>query len=306
MVKHTKFRSFSKLIVLHIICFITCDCSSNVTKSVPEFDNRILDGKPAAESQFPYQVSLQLHRKHNCGGSIISEVKVLTAGHCLTDDDGRRFRIESLRILAGTNHLNNNEPKNYYLVKTFSIHGKFVRSTVQYDYGVIFIKGQFDFHSSRISMIPLARQNPLPGTICYVSGWGDINRGDRTKVPNELRFTTITIDRPNECKRLFFSYFIDTHMLCAGKTNQGNAGHGDSGGPMVCNSLLSGIVSYGTNYDDDPSLPDVYSSVAYEFDWIVTANGTANGSRKYKVRGFYSVTIFTVLFISLTMLSIQT
>lgn len=67
----------------------------------------------------------------------------------------------------------------------------------------------------------------------------------------------------------------------------------------MCNSKLSGVVSFGREYEV-PTYPDVYSSVAYAVDWINTTDGT-NGSEKQKVVDIYSVTAFTVLFIALAM-----
>lgn len=229
-----KFSHFSKLNVLTILCFvILCDCR-NDSNSVPEYGNRIINGIRAKDYQFPYQVSIQKHQRHHCGGSIISEVKVLTAGHCVTNKDD----ISSFRILAGTNNLNTKEPQNYYSVKKFSIHPDFDRRTVQYDYALVFINGQFNFQISKISMIPLATQDALPGTVCYLSGWGDVDKGRGTKIPNELQFAKITVDPPDVCERIFGNIFSSKHMLCAGQLNKENAGSGDSGGFIIIYALF--------------------------------------------------------------------
>ena len=52
-----------------------------------------MNGKTAAEGKFPYVV--QIHRRlgeekveFKCGGTIIDEHWILTAGHCLEDDEG--------------------------------------------------------------------------------------------------------------------------------------------------------------------------------------------------------------------------
>ena len=48
-----------------------------------------MGGEDAKEGEFPYQVSLQLKgilgQGHYCGGSIIDEKTILTAGHCVTE-----------------------------------------------------------------------------------------------------------------------------------------------------------------------------------------------------------------------------
>ena len=44
---------------------------------------RIINGEQAAEGQFPWQVGLNVNDFWFCGGSIISEEWILTAGHCV-------------------------------------------------------------------------------------------------------------------------------------------------------------------------------------------------------------------------------
>lgn len=261
-----------KFVVLTLVCFLTkCDCTT-------EFGNRILNGKRADDYQFPYQVSVQMDNQHQCGGSIISEVKVLTAGHCVTDEYGHRLSKARFKIMAGSNYLDNPNPLNYYSVKHIAIHPKFDRLTVRYDYAIIFIKKKFNFNATNISKLPLAVHDPLPGTVCYLSGWGDVDTNDNVKrTANALQYAKITIDPASVCKEFFPNIFKED-MICAGKTNAENAGAGDSGGGLVCNSNLTGIVSFGATYYDS-SLSEVYSSVFYASDWIMKTSGSC-GSNK--------------------------
>ena len=51
-----------------------------------KISSKIIGGSYANEGQFPYQVSLRtLPNRHFCGGSIINEEYILTAGHCLDE-----------------------------------------------------------------------------------------------------------------------------------------------------------------------------------------------------------------------------
>ena len=52
--------------------------------------NRVVGGKNAGKGEFPHQVSLQVRiphypwsYQHMCGGSIINEQWIITAGHCI-------------------------------------------------------------------------------------------------------------------------------------------------------------------------------------------------------------------------------
>jgi secreted trypsin-like serine protease len=44
--------------------------------------NRITGGQPASRGQFPWQVALIIDDLYFCGGSLISNLWVLTAAHC--------------------------------------------------------------------------------------------------------------------------------------------------------------------------------------------------------------------------------
>lgn len=45
-------------------------------------DDRVVGGKDAVQSQFPYQVSLETFKDHVCSGAIFSSHYVITAARC--------------------------------------------------------------------------------------------------------------------------------------------------------------------------------------------------------------------------------
>lgn len=50
----------------------------------PPYSERIVGGTDAEPGDAPYQVSLQVRGRHNCGGSILNANWILTAAHCVT------------------------------------------------------------------------------------------------------------------------------------------------------------------------------------------------------------------------------
>ncbi|KAJ4451719.1 hypothetical protein ANN_03189 [Periplaneta americana] len=93
---------------LHINCELNEGCNCTCNNSRPEIDleslllirheygasiiprrqwmrndGRIVGGEPADITNFPYQVSFEFFGSHHCGAAIISELWVVTAGHCV-------------------------------------------------------------------------------------------------------------------------------------------------------------------------------------------------------------------------------
>lgn len=78
-------------------------------KVFPESNGgRITNGQSAVRDQFPYQVSFQWGVlgvfQHFCGGSVISPLYVLSAGHCITELPS----LGSTRVVAGILNVNEN------------------------------------------------------------------------------------------------------------------------------------------------------------------------------------------------------
>ena len=62
---------------------------------------RIIGGDRASAGQFPWQVSVVIDGQSFCGGSLISQDWVLTAGHCVADASQWVIRAGSLRPQSG-------------------------------------------------------------------------------------------------------------------------------------------------------------------------------------------------------------
>ncbi|TMW39206.1 hypothetical protein DOY81_015714, partial [Sarcophaga bullata] len=139
--------------------------------------------------------------------------------------------------------------------------------TDDYDVGLVRIKGRFTFGYT-VQPIELADHNAniIDGSYATLLGWGytDLNNPEP---PQQLRVAEVPIVNQDLCNRQM-GYRITKRMICAGFQSGGiDACTKDSGGPLIANGKLIGIVSWG----DDcalPNKPGVYARVSELRGWI--------------------------------------
>lgn len=114
--------------------------------------------------------------------------------------------------------------------------------------------------------LPAGEGDIAPGTVCNVAGWGRTTNDRNGPMSDELKEVNVTVLNNNYCdKYLGLKNHTKPTMLCAGKQGQGkDASVNDSGGPLVCEGRVEGIVSHGTK--DSP--PGVYTRVSKYLEWI--------------------------------------
>ncbi|KAL6053637.1 hypothetical protein STEG23_018870, partial [Scotinomys teguina] len=121
--------------------------------------------------------------------------------------------------------------------------------------------------SSTIRRIPVASQCPTPGDTCLVSGWGRLRNG---KLASLLQCVNLSVVAEETC-RLLYDPVYHLSMFCAGGgLDRKDTCNGDSGGPIVCNRSLQGLVSMGQGECGQPGIPSVYTNLCKFTNWIQT------------------------------------
>lgn len=213
-------------------------------------------------SAFPYQVSLRDDNAPFCGASIIDHRNMLTAAHCVTNNVGDVFSTRDLFVVVGDLNTDRVSPTTVRRqIRYIFVHARYNPSNLRNDIAVLRIDMlTFD---ANINSIPISRATPSGGTNCTVSGWGYTSYGGPPS--HALRFVNVPIVPFANCRVAHGSH-LKQGMLCAGCGGK-DACSADSGGPLVCNNIQVGIVSWGTNCGH-ANFPGVYTNVAHYFTWI--------------------------------------
>ena len=228
---------------------------------------KIIGGTVAKPGEIPYQVALVDLKswRHFCGGSILNEDYVITAAHCVKGKSPTSFKV-----IAGTVDLSKAVSElSKHSVKEIYIHEKY-NSEDSWINDIALIKVETRFvKSALISFVPM----PAPGELvktndsAIVSGFGKLAYdGNRTDL---LHWVDIRIASQDYCKSVYkgSEHIYDTHLCAYDPTAVRGHCKGDSGGPLMVNGKLAGLVSW-SRHCANTVYPSVYTRVSSYIDWI--------------------------------------
>ncbi|XP_055589061.1 trypsin-2-like [Uranotaenia lowii] len=235
-------------------------------ESTQDVESLIVGGHLINITDVPWQVSVQIYGSHLCGGSIVSEIWILSAAHCFTK--GPRYYT----VRAGSNA--NDEGGQLIQVLYYIIHPENIDYTISFDLALVKLKQELQFQEN-VQPIALSSEEPADGSMGLVSGWGD------TFAENEstefLRAAEVLIVDRETCYEAYVNWWeITDNEICAGNIEVEGIGacYGDSGGPLVVEGKLVGVVSWGFGCGLR-GFPGVYGNVAAAYDWIMESTKTA-------------------------------
>ncbi|KAL7300002.1 hypothetical protein TKK_0007315 [Trichogramma kaykai] len=240
------------------------------------------DGSEAEIEEFPYQILITLQGNPLCGGSLISDLHVLTAAHCVykivADPYGD---IGDVKILVGSKYLGGGQSYN---VRRISHHKDYIDETIDTPYFIPNDVAVIQLES-RVTLSPQVQPISLPSgeidasTPVVVTGYGStVYAGQPSMVLRKLYTYTISLD---ECRAQHPKIILDS-SICTDRfkydelyQTYGGTCSGDSGGPLVDinKKMIIGVVSGGYGGCDSPYanvfarvshfLPYIYSETSY-------------------------------------------
>lgn len=263
---------------------------------------RVVNGAPGNPGTYGYLVALleptALHARgpfsaQFCGGTLTTPSTVVTAAHCVVDQDNGRIKSPNEVVIANGSSLEVNQLATS-AVSAIAVHPSYDIDTATNDVAVLTLAQPFAGAPTIAPVDPsLADRALLAGVHAFVVGWGNTVPGGNS-YPRLFRVGELIVMPPETCGRGLDYAIGDTlftgfgrndanpaSMLCAsGITPAGDiidACQGDSGGPLVATlegqERLIGIVSWGT--DCATSNPGVYTRVARMYDFLSAAGALA-------------------------------
>lgn len=243
------------------------------------FTRKIIGGTLAEQGTYKYMASLRIPQGtksasrgdisglHFCGGVLVAENVVLTAAHCVQRERLRMPPVDVNRYArdGGDDH------ESFKTIET-RIHPDYKNEDAwqNYDMALLVLDKK-----SKIEPAELATDEKcFEGAGCAfgaVIGWGFTKAGDDTSFADELNEVKVPLVSRSDCNAAFESLKargrkdITNAMVCAGEKGK-DACRADSGGPLIVNDKVAGIVSWG--YKCGSEVPGVYASVPKLKGWI--------------------------------------
>ncbi|CAH1796669.1 unnamed protein product, partial [Owenia fusiformis] len=230
---------------------------------------KVVGGVVATENSWPWQVAVFEESSglnfYVCGGTLIEDQWVVTAGHCVKDKSASKFTVR-----LGEHDLTvKSSMEMDYKVSDVNLHPMY--QSLQYDVALLKLETPVRY-SREVSPLCLpSAYSEFPDSMeCVVTGFGHTSD---SSMNNKLNQAIVPIINQEVCHQRYWGDLIVESTMCAGYAEpEPNACTGDSGSPLACQYdgqfFLAGTVSFGTAGCETRDSPAVYARMTSVVPWI--------------------------------------
>ncbi|ETE72364.1 hypothetical protein L345_01814 [Ophiophagus hannah] len=248
-------RVLASLLILQLSYSKSLD---NGAKETPIID-LIMGGSECYKSEHPFLVYLYNSAGFFCSGTLLNHEWVLTAAHCNRKD---------IQIKLGIHNVHVHYEDEQIRVPKEKLCCLSTKNCTQWSQDIMLIRLNSSVkNSEHIGPLSLPSSPPNMSSVCSVMGWGTITSPEVT-YPEVPYCVNIQILHNLVCQAAYPT-MSGKNILCAGALEGGkDSCKGDSGGPLICNEQIQGIVSWGRFPCAQLLEPGVYTKVFDYIDWI--------------------------------------
>nr|XP_022909847.1 brachyurin-like [Onthophagus taurus] len=232
------------------------------------FKERIVGGWESERNALPYMAAIIVTKgtgNYLCGGSLISQVDVLTSAQCLIG----AFQAQ---VILGAHRLDVIEAtQQRFYSSQFEIHHGYEPDLFINDIAAIKLQAAVQLNDF-VSIVAVPRFEDVvhnfAGEVAVVSGWGLTSDAEVT--PSEVlkKLFAEVIDNI-VCNISLLGNIQATHICTSGEGSIG-ACAGDAGAPLVFEYMQIGVVSFSVNLGCEAQWPTVYTRLTFYLDWLET------------------------------------
>ncbi len=242
---------------------------------------RIIGGtevtEPNQDANYPWITSLYFDGAFSCGASLIAPQWVLTAAHCVVDEEtGATLAASDFAVGVNDYSLLSETDDEYIGVTEVYVAAGYEDITVDSDIAIL--KLAVPATATPINLIDSSTFNELAvGTPFIIMGWGNTVVDDTDGYPARLREASVTLASYQTCSEDYAAtgQALTSNMFCAGGDGLTDTCQGDSGGPIVRFTegvyQQVGIVSWGGIESQGcaaKGYPGVYTRLSNYTPWI--------------------------------------
>ncbi|XP_013144033.1 PREDICTED: trypsin 5G1-like [Papilio polytes] len=242
-------------------------------------DQLVVGGVDAADKEFPHMALLGFGNldsiQWQCGGSVISERFILTAGHCTSSRQYGPVTYALVGILSRTQHV---DASQRYKIKNIIKHPEYKAPKRYNDIALLETETEIIL-SDRVVPACLHVDTSADDAKALASGWGATqNRGSSADVLQKVilnKFSELECAILFPPTRLMLNGFNGNTQICYGdKEKSKDTCQGDSGGPLQlknskihCMYTVVGVTSFGRacGFVGEPG---IYTKVLSYVPWI--------------------------------------
>ena len=171
---------------------VPCGCS----RYDVDINSRIIGGEPVFNHSWGWAVSLRVaNNMHFCGGSILSPHYILTAAHCVDDDEIMEY---DLKAAVGTDTLSDDDGQRLSISQIF-LHPHWRPTTNENDIAILKLYNPIQFNDSNIARIcfpPIDKLTPIEipkiESSLVAIGWGaTVFDGDASNILRQVTVKAI-------------------------------------------------------------------------------------------------------------------